>query len=102
MKRLHEILLLSGAMILVATPLAAQEPKTPVVDWQKLLANVRDRFAKSANATLEQTRIDRAYFSLNEADPDQPPFLNIKGVCLRTVHDDEKEMKDLLRKELSK
>ncbi|MBM3995732.1 MAG: hypothetical protein FJ303_16515 [Planctomycetes bacterium] len=72
------------------------------VDWPKMLAALRDAFAKSGNATLEQTRIDRAYFELNEDDPDQPPYLIFKGVCLRTALDDEKAMQETLRRELGK
>ena len=71
-------------------------------DWQKMLADLRTRFATATEPLLQQTRIDRAYFSLNEADPDQPPFLNFKGVSLRTVHDDDKKIKELLRQELEK
>src|SRR5205085_1266311 len=82
-------------------PLGAQE-KTPAVDWQKLLVEVHASFATSPEPTLQQTRIDRAYFSLNEDDPDLPPYLNIKGVALRTALDDEKQMKAILYKELSK
>ncbi len=91
-----------AAAVIASAAIPAQEKKDPPIDWQKLLADLRERFAKSQEPTLQQTRIDRAYFSLNEDDPDQPPFLNFKGVCLRGVHDDEKQMKDVLRKELGK
>jgi hypothetical protein len=98
MKRSVKILFV---MLLAAPSVAAQE-KTPAIDWQKMLAEVRANFAASQEPTLRQTRIDRAYFSLNEDDPDLPPYLNIKGVALRTALDDEKRMKEILRKELSK
>src|ERR1051325_2876547 len=100
MKQALRILLILASAF-PGTAARAQEKKPPIVDWQKLLADVRERFAKSGNATLEQTRIDRAYFTLNEDDPDQPPFLNVTGVCLRTALDDEKQMKALLDKELT-
>ena len=100
MKRYRKILFLV-LFLGVTAPLGAQE-KTPAVDWQKLLVEVRANFAASLEPTLQQTRIDRAYFSLNEDDPDLPPSLNIKGVALRTALDDEKRMKEVLRKELSK
>ena len=111
MKRMLKILLLLACAFTASVGADAQEkktddkdkvPKTPALDWQKELAALRDKFAKSGNTTLEQTRIDRAYFDLNEDDPDQPPFLVFKGVCLRTSHDDEKQMKETLTKELSK
>ncbi len=80
----------------------AQEKPPPVVEWQKLLVGIRTRFAKSTESTLRQTRIDRAYFKLNEDDPDQPPYLHIVGVALQTAFDNEKAMRELLHKELSK
>lgn len=72
------------------------------VDWPKLLADLRSRFASAPEAVLQQTRIDRAFFKVNEDDPDQPPFLHFKGVCLRTALDDDKKMKDVLLRELQK
>lgn len=102
MKRtLKILLLLFGAVLVGSAPVLGQEQKPPTEDWQKLLAGVRARFANSKDPTLEQTRIDRAYFTLNEDDPDQPPFLNVTGICLRTALDDEKQMKVVLHKELS-
>ena len=91
--------ILSLVLLTFAPPLAAQEK---AIDWQKLLADVRADFARSSVPALQQTRIDRAYFSLNEEDADKLPFLNIKGVALRTALDDEKAMKEILRKELIK
>src|SRR5437588_1616077 len=101
MKYLLKILVVfgAGAAVLASAAIPAQEKP---IDWQKLLADLRERFAKSQDPTLQQTRIDRAYFSINEDDPDQPPFLNFKGVCLRTALDDQKQMKELLKKELGK
>ncbi len=78
------------------------DQKNVEFDWTKLLAGLRERFATSQDTTLQQTRIDKAYFTINENDPDQPPFLNFKGVCLRTGHDDEKAMKAFLLMELAK
>src|SRR5688572_13328729 len=105
MKRSSKILLLVFApLALIACVLmstsnrvvSAQEKKPPIVDWQKLLGEVRERFAKSQVPALEQTRIDRAYFSFNAKDPDQPPYLHVTGVALKTASDDEKAMLDVL------
>ncbi|MSQ94706.1 MAG: hypothetical protein EXR98_09145 [Gemmataceae bacterium] len=78
------------------------DEKNGQVDWQKLLGALRERFATSQDTTLQQTRIDKAFFTINEDDPDLPPFLNFKGITIRTAHDDEKKMKDFLLKELGK
>jgi hypothetical protein len=89
-------------VLLASEPGLVLQKAVEPFDWQQMLTDVRERFAKSPVALLQQTRIDRAYFSVNEEDPEQPPFLHFKGVCLRTVHDDEEVVKALLQKELSK
>lgn len=78
------------------------EKKNGQLDWQKLLGDLRERFANAQDTTLQQTRIDKAFFTINEDDPDQPPFLNFTGVALRTAQDDEKAMRAFLAKELAK
>src|SRR5215468_6048379 len=102
MKHLLTIALaLCVGTLLTANAHIQPKKEPPSVDWQKLLADLRERFAKSQEPTLLQTRLDRAYFSLNEDDPDQAPILHFKGVCLRTALDDDKKMKDVLAKELA-
>ena len=96
------VVFLLGAFGVEHVSSAQEKQPPPIVDWQKLLVGVRTRFAKSTESTLRQTRIDRAYFKLNDDDPDQPPFLHIVGVALQTAFDDEKTMRNLLHKELSK
>jgi tetratricopeptide (TPR) repeat protein len=106
MKRTLEILILAGLFLGNVTALAAQpdkkelDKKNAAVDWPKALGELRERFADSAQPILQKTRIDGAQFELNPDDADRP-FLAFKGVALRT-RDDEKQMKDVLRKELAK
>ena len=115
MKRTFKILFLVACCLLGCYSIAAAQAddkkkdtkdkldkKNGGVDWQKMLADLRARFAGSTEPTLQQTRIDRAYFELNADDPDLPPFLVFKGVTLRTALDDEKQIKEILRKELEK
>lgn len=111
MKRILEVVFLASAFAVNVYATSAQPAdamkkdvakKNAAVNWPKLLAETRERFAGSQQATLNQTRLDRAYFELNPDDPDAPPFLVFKGVCLQTAHDDEEKMKDVLAKELAK
>lgn len=100
MKATPKILLF--AFLVVPSVVSAQEKKDPSIDWQKWLAEIRLEFAGSPLPALQQTRIDRAYFSLNEDDPASPPILNFQGVALRTALDDEKAMKATVQKALGK
>ena len=107
MKHMSKNLLLPAVLLACAycvNPAGADDKKkiektNGEVDWQKLLGELRERFARSQDLTLQKTRIDRAYFELNADDPDQSPFLVFKGICLRTANDDEKAMKEFLRKD---
>lgn len=103
MNRLLKISWLAIAIACIACDAtAAQDKKPPEVDWQKLLGELRERFAKSQIPALEQTRIDRASFSFDAKDPDRPLLLHVTGVALKTANDDEKAMLEVLHKELSK
>jgi len=101
MKRILEILILAGLFLGNVPALAAQpdkkelDKKNATVDWPKVLGELRERFADSAQPILQQTRIDAAQFELNPDDADRP-YLAFKGVTLWT-RDDEKQMKEVLR-----